>query len=74
VHRDVAIRCEIEDHLRLRAFSAFYKASHQEHDLLIRFARALVVSAGPIRDARQVRRWQRRFCKRPSRKLREASQ
>lgn len=71
VRRNPAIRDRIEDHLRIGAFSAFYKAGHHEHNLIVRFARALVASAGPIRDERQVRRWHDRFCKRPSRRLQE---
>ena len=74
VHPDVTTRCEVEDRLRIRAFGAFYKAGHQEHDLLVRFASALVASAGPVRDAPGVNRWRRRFCTRPSRELQEAGQ
>jgi len=60
-HPDLMTRCAMEDRLRIRAFNAFYKAGHDEHNLLVRLARALVASAGPIKDARSVTRWQRRF-------------
>jgi hypothetical protein len=58
----------------VQAFGAFYKAGYDEHDLVVRFVRALVASAGPIRDERRVRRWHRRFCTRPSEKRQEADQ
>lgn len=64
VHPDVVARCEVEDHLRLRAFGAFYKASHEEHDLLVRFVGALVASAAPIKDPGQIMPWHGRFCSR----------
>lgn len=74
VHPDQLTRCNIEDHLRLRAFGVFYRAGHQEHNLLVRFAHALAASAGPIHDECQVLNWHGHFCARPARTLRRASQ
>ena len=51
---------EVEDQLRLRAFRVFYdKAFADEPDMTVRFAKAVIASAGPIRDPRAVLDWYR---------------
>lgn len=65
VHPDVDVRWAIEDHLRVQAFNSFYRLGRDEIDPLIRFVRALLASAGPIRDPRLIRGWHRQFCARP---------
>lgn len=61
VHADPMIRWKLEDSFRMRAFGVFYKAGQEEHGLLVRFIRAIVASAGPIRNNSQLRQWLRRF-------------
>jgi hypothetical protein len=72
IHRSLSARCDIEDHLRIRAFNTFYRVGHEQLDLSVRFVRAIVASAGPIRDQQQVRNWHRLFRKRRPGKGREA--
>jgi hypothetical protein len=61
VHPIVQARYRIEDHIRLRAFSTFHKAGYQEHDLLVRFVRALVTSAKPIKNLQLLANWRGQF-------------
>ena len=57
-------RRAIEDAFRVSAFRTFYKAFREEHDPTIRFIRALLVSAKPIDDHRQILAWHRQFRRR----------
>ncbi len=50
---------EVEEKLRLRAFHAFYRAFDGELDLTIRFGKAIIASAGPIRDREALMEWYR---------------
>ena len=59
---------EAEDRLRLRAFRVFYdKAFADEPDLTIRFAKSIIASAAPIRDAAAAVEWQERHGRRRDR-------
>ena len=48
---------DVEEKLRLRAFHAFYRAFDDEHDLKVRFAKAIIASSGPIRDRDALMEW-----------------
>ena len=51
-------RARLKDRLRLRAFHAFYRhAFAEERDPLLRFAKAIIASAQPIRDREAFERW-----------------
>ena len=51
---------EVEDKLRLRAFHVFYdKAFADEPDLTVRFAKAIIASAAPVRNREAVHQWYR---------------
>jgi len=51
---------EVEDKLRLRAFHVFYdRGFADEHDLTVRFAKAIIASAGPVRDREALMEWYR---------------
>ena len=55
---------EIESALRMRAFRAFYDKTYaDEHDLTVRFAKALIASAGPIVDPEAALEWHRQHRK-----------
>ena len=55
---------QVEDKLRLRAFHLFYnKILADERDLALRFAQAIVASAGPIDDADAVAEWRRDYAR-----------
>jgi hypothetical protein len=59
---------DVEDKLRLRAFHVFYdKAFANEHDLSVRFVKAIIASAGPVRDREALTEWRRNHCRRPRR-------
>ena len=70
--RGVGQANQMEDALRFRAFSAFYRAGREEKDPFKRFAAALVASAGRILDPTLLARWQRQFSRRKAaRKVRQ---
>ena len=55
---DEVLPAEVEDELRLRAFRVFYdKAYAEEPDLTLRFAKAIIASAGPILDPAAAMEW-----------------
>lgn len=65
---DEPVREDLEDRLRLRAFRVFYdKAFADELDLAIRFAKAIIASAGPILDRQAVLDWDRNHGRKRSR-------
>ena len=52
------IAARAQDELRLRAFRVFYaKTFCEEKNLLVRFVKALLASAGPIRDPDAMAEW-----------------
>ena len=70
---DVKERWQAEDQIRVHAFNCFYRALHAEHDLAVRFVRALVASAGPIKDHGLVTHWHQRHGARQTPKAEEAT-
>jgi hypothetical protein len=58
VHPDAETRWALEDHLRVQAFATLYRAGSAELDLTARFVRALLASAGPIKQPNLVAKWQ----------------
>ncbi len=61
VETEVKLSKELEDKLRVRAFYVFYgKIFADEVDPTVRFAKALVASANPIRDFGALAEWVRR--------------
>ena len=48
----------VEDKLRLRAFRVFYaKTFAKEPNAAVRFAKAIIASAGPLRDREALMEW-----------------
>jgi len=64
---DEALPADLEDRLRLRAFHVFYQKTYaDEPDLTIRFAKAIVASAGPILDRQAALDWDRNHVRKRS--------
>ena len=56
---------DIEGKLRLRAFRVFYDKTYaDELDLTVRFAKALIASAGPVVDRQAALGWRRNYRRR----------